>query len=63
MIKKLVQYTMSTPIVGSEYMETFEMEFDDDMSDEEIQEELDESYEIWVWEFLDGSVNIIDEDV
>jgi len=41
-ITKKFEFSIGTPYINSEYTETVEFEFEDDVTDKEIQSEMDE---------------------
>jgi len=58
-----IKFTLSTGFVGAEHEETVELEFKDDMTEEEIEEILEKHWEDWIWNYIDGGWKILKEEV
>ncbi len=54
-ITKKFKFSIGTPYINSEYTETVEFEFEDDVTDEEIQNEMDEIYTEWLFQKNTGT--------
>ncbi len=60
-MSKTVTFSVSTGYVGSEKEEVFTLEelgIDESMPQEEIEEELREAFENWLWEAIDTNYYI-----
>ena len=56
----VVKFTLSTPMLRSEYSETKNLEFEDDETEQEINTAIDEIYEEWVQSKNQGTWTITD---
>jgi len=53
-MKLKFKFTIQTPYVHSEYKEIVELEFDEDATKNEIEEIVEEQYELWLQEHNHG---------
>jgi hypothetical protein len=53
-MKKKYMFSLATPYVNSEWKEEIELQFDDDATIEEIENQIDEIYQEWVNERNNG---------
>jgi len=60
-MKVKVRFSVATTYVGSKYEEDLELEVDDNLSIDELEAEIDEYYNTWVWEHINGGFEIIEE--
>jgi hypothetical protein len=62
MKKITVKMSVGTTYVGSTVSDEVEFEFEDNATPEEIEKQIDEYYDEWVWDRLNSSWNIINEE-
>jgi len=55
MLTKKFTFTLSTKYVGSDHSEEVEFEFDEDATQDDIDNQVSESYERWVLEHNCGN--------
>lgn len=61
---KTVTFSVSTGYVGSKREETFtfdELGIDESLQGEELENELQERFEEWVWENINASYDVVEE--
>ncbi len=59
MITKKYHFSISTNKIGSETSDEVELQFDDDLTDEEIEKQVTEIYTGWLFENNYGGFNEI----
>lgn len=52
-MKKTYTFTVGTNYVGCDYSEEMEFEFEDDVTQEAIDEFLQEELEMWMWNHIE----------
>lgn len=52
------EFRVSSRYVNTEYKETIQFEFEEDSTEYEIEKEIQEVFEQWVWENIDASYEI-----
>lgn len=55
-----VQFTLSIGYISASRKEVVDMDFEG-MSQDEIEEEIDEAWKEWAWNYIDGGPHIIEE--
>jgi len=61
---KTVTFSVSTGYVGSKREETFtfdELGIDESLQGEELENELQEQFNEWVWENINASYDVVEE--
>ncbi len=53
-MKRKFEFCIATNKVGSEQKETVELEFDDDLTESEIEDQANEVYKEWLFENNEG---------
>ena len=62
-MKKTITFSISTGYVGSKKEDTFTLEdlgIDENLNNEELEKEIDERFQEWVWDNIDASWSIDD---
>jgi hypothetical protein len=53
-------FSIATTYIRSEWKEVVELEFDDDATEEEIEKEVEEAYQLWLYEHNYGGWSAVD---
>lgn len=59
MITKKYKFSIATPYIKSEWSEEVELEFDDDLSEDEIDDQVSEIYSDWLFRKNGGTYSEI----
>lgn len=56
------RFTLSIGFVGAKHEDIVEIQVEEDATKEEIEEEINEEWERWAMNYIDGGAEIIEED-
>jgi len=60
MITRKYRFSIATTYIQSEYSQVMELQFDDDETEEEIEQQVDEIYTQWLFEHNQGGYRLIE---
>jgi hypothetical protein len=58
MKKVRVKFTLGVGFPGAEHKDEINFEFDEDATQEKIEEEIEECWKEWMWNYIDGGWEI-----
>lgn len=60
MIIRKYRFSIATTYIQSEYSQVMELQFDDNDTEEEIEQQVDEIYTQWLFEHNQGGYSLIE---